>query len=137
MTEIFLPVGGASHLEKAAPEQTAEQLFLTLLARFTRQGRNVSDKAASHGYALFRRVWRHTIGSSNVRPMVDRYRAVNASMNSRHARMTVVIDIVSLALIKIGTPLRACERGRAREIIEEFSLSSTRRNLTKRGHRVI
>ena len=41
------------------------------------------------------------------------------------------------ALIKIGTPLRACERGRAREIIEEFSLSSTRRNLTKRGHRVI
>ena len=56
MTEIFLPVGGASHLEKAAPEQTAEQLFLTLLARFTRQGRNVSDKAASHGYALFRRV---------------------------------------------------------------------------------
>jgi RecA-family ATPase len=48
---LFLPIGGASHLEKAAAEQTAEQLFLTLLARFTRQGRNVSDKAASHGYA--------------------------------------------------------------------------------------
>jgi RecA-family ATPase len=48
---LFLPVGGASYLEKAAAEQTAEQLFLTLLARFTRQGRNVSDKTASHGHA--------------------------------------------------------------------------------------
>jgi RecA-family ATPase len=48
---LFLPIGGTSFLEKAAAEQTAEQLFLTLLARFTRQGRNVSDKATSHGYA--------------------------------------------------------------------------------------
>jgi RecA-family ATPase len=48
---LFLPIGGASALEKAAAEQTAEQMFLTLLTRFTRQGRNVSDKPTSHGYA--------------------------------------------------------------------------------------
>jgi RecA-family ATPase len=48
---LFLPVGGTSTLEKAAAEQVAEQLFLTLLLRFTQQGRNVSDKPTSHGYA--------------------------------------------------------------------------------------
>jgi RecA-family ATPase len=48
---LFLPVGGTSNLEKAAAEQVAEQLFLTLLSRFTQQGRNVSDKPTSHGYA--------------------------------------------------------------------------------------
>jgi RecA-family ATPase len=48
---LFLPVGGASHIEKAAAKQAAERLFLTLLARFTRQGRIVSDKPTSHGYA--------------------------------------------------------------------------------------
>jgi AAA domain-containing protein len=36
---LFLPVGDASHLEKAAAEQAAEHLFLDLLGRFARQGR--------------------------------------------------------------------------------------------------
>lgn len=48
---LFLPVAGTSSLEKAAAEQAAEQLFLTLLSRFTQQGRAVSDKPTSHGYA--------------------------------------------------------------------------------------
>ena len=37
---LFLPVGGVSNLEKLAAEQAAEHLFLTLLSRFTSQGRN-------------------------------------------------------------------------------------------------
>jgi RecA-family ATPase len=48
---LFLPVGGTSTLERAATEQAIEQLFLSLLARFTRQGRVVSDRPTSHGYA--------------------------------------------------------------------------------------
>src|SRR5262249_52487594 len=40
---LFLPVGGVTNLEKLATEQEADQLFLTLLNRFNRQGRNVSD----------------------------------------------------------------------------------------------
>jgi RecA-family ATPase len=48
---LFLPIGGASALEKAAAERAAEQMFLTLLTRFNRQGRNVSDKPNAHGYA--------------------------------------------------------------------------------------
>ena len=48
---LFLPVTGASNLERLAAEQTVDNLFLVLLARFTRQGRNVSDKRTSNGYA--------------------------------------------------------------------------------------
>src|SRR5262249_49152047 len=51
MKGLFLPVGSMSNLEKAAAEQATEQLFLKLLSRFTQQGRNVSDKPTSHGYA--------------------------------------------------------------------------------------
>ena len=48
---LFLPVGGVSNLEKLAAEQNAEHLFLTLLERFTRQGRNTSDKSSAPTYA--------------------------------------------------------------------------------------
>ncbi len=48
---LFLPVASAGSLEKLAAEQAADNLFLSLLARFTRQGRNVSDKITSNGYA--------------------------------------------------------------------------------------
>ena len=37
--------------EAAAAEQTAKDLFLTLLARYSHQGRNVSHKGRSHNYA--------------------------------------------------------------------------------------
>jgi RecA-family ATPase len=39
---LFLPVGGAGYLDKLAVQQTADLLFLDLLTRFARQGRNVS-----------------------------------------------------------------------------------------------
>jgi RecA-family ATPase len=48
---LFLPVAGASNLDKAAAEQHANDLFLTLLAQFDKQGRNVSDKPNSPNYA--------------------------------------------------------------------------------------
>ena len=48
---LFLPVGGTSHLEKAAAEQAAEQLFLTLLTEFNRQGRHTSAKPYAPNFA--------------------------------------------------------------------------------------
>jgi RecA-family ATPase len=48
---LFLPEGGVSGLDKIAREDKAEEAFLTLLARFKKQGRNVSDKSSSPTYA--------------------------------------------------------------------------------------
>jgi hypothetical protein len=48
---LFLPEGGISSLDKLAREQKAEEIFLALLARFEREGRNVSDKPTSPTYA--------------------------------------------------------------------------------------
>jgi RecA-family ATPase len=48
---LFLPVAGNTPLERLAAEQRADELFLTLLARFNEQGRNVSDKESAHAYA--------------------------------------------------------------------------------------
>jgi RecA-family ATPase len=48
---LFLPEGGMSNLDKLAREQKAEETFLALLARFEREGRNVSDKPTSPTYA--------------------------------------------------------------------------------------
>ncbi len=48
---LFLPVGSMSSLEKAAAEQAAEQMFLTLLDQFNRQGRNTSAKPYAPNYA--------------------------------------------------------------------------------------
>jgi hypothetical protein len=39
-----------SNLEKMAVERNAEQVFLTLLDRFTRQGRNTSEKPTAPNY---------------------------------------------------------------------------------------
>jgi len=41
---VFVPVAAPSTIERAAAEQKVEQVFLDLLRRFTREGRNVSDK---------------------------------------------------------------------------------------------
>ena len=48
---LFLPVTAVSSLEKLTAEQKAEQLFLTLLDRFTRQGRNTCEKPSAPTYA--------------------------------------------------------------------------------------
>jgi len=48
---LFLPVGGASNLEKVAAEQGTEELFLELLDRYQEEGRNVSHKKNANDYA--------------------------------------------------------------------------------------
>jgi RecA-family ATPase len=48
---LFLPEAGMSGLERLAREQAADEAFLTLLGRFEREGRNVSDKQTSPTYA--------------------------------------------------------------------------------------
>lgn len=48
---VFVPVGGVTNLEKLAAEQAAQHLFLSLLSRFTSQGRKVSDKPNANNYA--------------------------------------------------------------------------------------
>lgn len=48
---LFLPERGISGLEKLAKEQKADDAFLAILARYEREGRNVSDKPAAHNYA--------------------------------------------------------------------------------------
>lgn len=48
---LFLPEGGISNLDKVAKEQRADETFVALLARYTRESRNVSDKPTSHNYA--------------------------------------------------------------------------------------
>jgi RecA-family ATPase len=53
---LFLPVAGASSLDKLAQESRADDVFVTLLRRFTTQNRNVSDKkGTSYAPALFAR----------------------------------------------------------------------------------
>jgi RecA-family ATPase len=48
---LFVPAGGVSNLERLAAEQATDLLFMDLLARFSRQGRNVSDKLNASNYA--------------------------------------------------------------------------------------
>jgi RecA-family ATPase len=47
---LFLPIAGVSSLDRAAQEVKADEVFLSLLARFSRENRNVSDKTGP-GYA--------------------------------------------------------------------------------------
>lgn len=53
---LFLPEGGMT-IDKLAREQKADEIFLTLLARYDREGRKVSDKSTSPNYAsaMFRK----------------------------------------------------------------------------------
>ena len=48
---LFLPEGGLSSLDNLAREQMAEETFLTLLNRYEREGRNVSDKPTAPTFA--------------------------------------------------------------------------------------
>jgi RecA-family ATPase len=48
---LFLPEALGSSLDRLARDNSADETFLTLLQRFTGQGRNVSDKPTSNNYA--------------------------------------------------------------------------------------
>jgi hypothetical protein len=48
---VFVPEGAISSLEKLAAEQRVDERFLQLLAQFTQQGRNLSDKQKANLFA--------------------------------------------------------------------------------------
>jgi RecA-family ATPase len=48
---LYLPEAGTSNLDKLAAEQQTEEVFLSLLTQFTRQGRNVSHTKTAPTYA--------------------------------------------------------------------------------------
>jgi RecA-family ATPase len=48
---LFLPVPGTGSLERMAQDQADNELFLTLLDQFEKQGRNASDNASAKNYA--------------------------------------------------------------------------------------
>jgi RecA-family ATPase len=48
---LFLPLPGINGLDKLAREAKAEEVFLELLSRFAREGRNAGEKANSPNYA--------------------------------------------------------------------------------------
>jgi len=48
---LFLPVPGTGSLERMAQDQADDELFLTLLDQFEKQGRNASDNASAKNYA--------------------------------------------------------------------------------------
>ena len=48
---LFLPESGLSNLDQAAKQQKADEVFLTLLARYEREGRNVSHKKSANNFA--------------------------------------------------------------------------------------
>jgi len=53
---LFLPLPGMASLDKIAHEAKAEEVFLNLLKRFTRDNRNVSDRSGTnYAPALFAR----------------------------------------------------------------------------------
>src|SRR5262249_44960683 len=48
---LFLPEGGLGNLDALAREQKAEEVFLALLGRYTREGRSVNDSRTANNYA--------------------------------------------------------------------------------------
>jgi RecA-family ATPase len=48
---LFLPEASMSNLDKVARDATVDSAFLSLLARFTEQGRNVSEKPNANSFA--------------------------------------------------------------------------------------
>ncbi|MFZ2082166.1 MAG: hypothetical protein WAV38_37025 [Xanthobacteraceae bacterium] len=48
---VFIMEAKPGSLEKMAADAKADEAFLMLLAKFTRQGRNVSDKSTARNYA--------------------------------------------------------------------------------------
>jgi RecA-family ATPase len=48
---LFLPLGGTSSLDRIARAAAAQDMFLALLRRFAREGRNLGDKPTAPNYA--------------------------------------------------------------------------------------
>ena len=48
---LFLPEGGISSLDKLAREQQAQDIFIAILSRYDREGRNVSERDSANNFA--------------------------------------------------------------------------------------
>jgi RecA-family ATPase len=69
---LFLPMPGMTSLDRAAQEAKADDVFLHLLVRFTKQGRIVGDKrGTSYAPALFAREPEARSGKLNNRQLAD------------------------------------------------------------------
>jgi RecA-family ATPase len=95
---LFLPVTSVSSLEKLAAQQKAEQLFLALLDRFTRQGRNTCEKPSAPTYAptLFAR-------ESEAREAGVRKADFEGAMSKLFAAEKICLE-------RYGSPSRATSR---------------------------
>ncbi len=105
---LFLPVAGITGLDKLAAEQRSEHLFLKLLAQFTRQGRNTSEKPSSRTYAptMFAK-------ESEAREMCIRKPEFEAAMRRLFEAEKLCPRTIRATMqgnVKIGTPHMTCRR---------------------------
>jgi RecA-family ATPase len=82
---LFLPLPGATSLDKLAQERTAEHVFLDLLGRFTRENRFVGEKPSSnYAPAVFARedeATRHALNSKALEAAMRRLFQANKIWN--------------------------------------------------------
>ena len=87
---LYLPVPGMNNLDKVAREAKAEEVFLALLQRFTRENRVVSDKpGTSYAPALFAKEDEATkvgLGSKNLAEAMRNLFKASKIQNEFHGR---------------------------------------------------
>jgi RecA-family ATPase len=95
---VYVPVAGIGSLDRLAAEQRAERLFLTLLDRFNRQARNVSDKPAARNYAP-------TAFAKEAEAKKDGIRKVDLENAMRR-----LFEAEKIAIVPYGSPSRGTTR---------------------------
>jgi RecA-family ATPase len=87
---LFLPVPGMTSLDKVAQEARADEVFLTLLRRFTNSNRRVGDKpGTSYAPALFARedeAKQAGLTSKSLQPAMARLFKAGTIWNEPHGR---------------------------------------------------
>jgi RecA-family ATPase len=87
---LFLPLLGVASLDKLAQEARADDVFLTLLRRFTRENRNVGIKAGtSYAPALFAaedEARRAAVGKKQLEAAMRRLVAAGTVINEPYGR---------------------------------------------------
>jgi RecA-family ATPase len=95
---VYVPVAGIGPLDRLVAEQRAERLFLALLGRFNRQGRNVSDKPAARNYAS-------TAFAKEAEAKKDCIRKVDLENAMRR-----LFEAEKIAIVPYGPPSRGTTR---------------------------
>ncbi len=95
---VYVPVAGIGSLDRLAAEQHAERLFLALLDRFNRQGRNVNDKPAARNYAP-------TAFAKEAEAKKDGIRKVNLESAMRR-----LFEAEKIVIVPYGSPSRGTSR---------------------------